>query len=194
MILFDNLLFEVSLNLQYAATTPNKQILAEKKKIKTKQASYIVSIHTQGAQLEGKGTVPLSHISFCSYQICGETCLLDVPRPPSAPSTLHISERPDVKDVLFSFYGSQVWGSRRNQCVLPAPFYENQNMNFLPCSSEPLPVLCITAASLTGKLPLREKWRKRSWNKAPSTQYCKMTSELAKNDLHQRLLCCATIR
>lgn len=35
---------------------------------------------------------------------------------------------------------------------------------------------------------------KGSWNKASSIQYGKMTSELTKNCLHQRLSRCATIR
>lgn len=42
--------------------------------------------------------------------------------------------------------------------------------------------------------PLWEKWRKGSWNKKPTIQYCKITSELPKNCVHQRLSCCATIR
>lgn len=90
-------------------------------------------------------------------------------------------------------YGSWVWGSGRNECVFPDPFYENQNVfhpsvllnpSWHPVSQQPvLEVKCQW-----------EKWRNGSQNKAANIQCCKITSELTKNCLNQRLLVCATIR
>lgn len=53
-------------------------------------------------------------------------------------------------------------------------FMKTKMWMFLPCSSESLPVLYMTAAGVRGKMPLWEEWRIGSWTKHQSYSIAKL--------------------